>query len=169
MTNLSPETVHFRTIQPEDNPAVARLIRETLAEFGANRPGTVYYDDTTDHLYEMFLKPKSIYYVAEWLGKIIGGAGIFPSPGLADDTAELVKMYLFPEARGKGIGKHLISRCIEFAREEGYKKIYIETMPELKKAMSVYEKFGFRYIDGPLGNTGHFGCGIWMLKDLGAG
>jgi putative acetyltransferase len=104
--------------------------------------------------------------VAEWLGKIVGGAGIFPSPGLADDTVELVKMYLFPEARGKGIGKHLISRCIEFAREEGYSKIYIETMPELKKAMSVYEKMGFRYIDGPRGNTGHFGCEIWMIKEL---
>ncbi len=30
-------------------------------------------------------------------------------------------------------------------------------MPELRKAMSVYEKFGFKYLDGPLGNTGHFG------------
>jgi putative acetyltransferase len=39
-------------------------------------------------------------------------------------------------------------------------------MPELKQALKTYAKFGFRYIDKPLGNTGHFGCELWMLKDL---
>jgi putative acetyltransferase len=32
--------------------------------------------------------------------------------------------------------------------------------------MSVYERAGFRYLDAPLGDTGHFGCDVWMLKDL---
>jgi len=160
------ETVKFRTIQPDDNPALAKIVRDTLAEFGANHPGTVYYDDTTDHLYELFQKPASIYFVAESMDRIVGGAGIYPSAGLAPDTTELVKMYLIPEVRGKGIGRLLISRCLEFAKEEGFSKVYIETMPELAQALKLYEKVGFRYLDGPLGNTGHFGCGIWMIKDL---
>jgi putative acetyltransferase len=127
----------------------------------------VYYDATTDALYELFAAtPGSRYYVAELDGRLIGGAGIFPSPGLPPDTCELVKMYLAAEARGKGTGKLLIEHALQFARENGYKKVYIETMPELRKAMSVYEKFGFRYLDGPLGNTGHFGCDIWMLLEL---
>jgi putative acetyltransferase len=39
-------------------------------------------------------------------------------------------------------------------------------MPELKQALIVYEKFGFSYLDGPMGNSGHFGCERWMIKNL---
>jgi putative acetyltransferase len=156
----------IRTIQPGDNKELAHIVRNSLAEFGANRQGTVYYDPTTDHLYELFRAEKSIYYVAELNESIAGGAGIFPSPGLTNDTCELVKMYLLPAARGKGLGRLLIDKCLEFAKASQFRHVYIETMPELKKAMGVYEKFGFYYLDGPLGNTGHFGCDVWMLKDL---
>ena len=158
--------VIIRTIQPSDNQALAVIIRNALAEFGANKPGTVYYDATTDALYELFQKQGSIYFVASENNQLIGGAGIYPSPRLPPDTCELVKMYLAPAARGKGIGKMLIEKALQFARETGYRNVYIETMPELRKAMTVYEKFGFRYLDGPMGNTGHFGCEIWMLKSL---
>jgi putative acetyltransferase len=75
-------------------------------------------------------------------------------------------MYLSPAARGKGTGKMLIEKALEFAGNYGYRNVYIETMPELRKAMSVYEKFGFTYLDGPMGATGHFGCDIWMIKEL---
>jgi putative acetyltransferase len=154
-------------IQPSDNPALAHVIRATLKEFGANRPGTVYYDNATDHLYEVFsAEPRSVYYVARLNGEIVGGGGIFPSPGLPENVCELVKMYLLPQARGLGLGKKLIEQSIEFARSAGYKQIYLETMPELKQALSTYAKFGFRYLDKPLGNTGHFGCDLWMLKEL---
>ena len=158
--------VTIRTIQPADNQPLAVIIRNALAEFGANKPGTVFYDATTDALYELFRQQGSMYYVAEENGVLIGGAGIYPSPGLSAGTCELVKMYLSPAARGKGIGKTLIDKALAFAKDAGYHNVYIETMPELRKAMSVYEKFGFKYLDGPLGNTGHFGCDIWMLKEL---
>ena len=156
----------IRPIEPRDNAALAILVRDTLAEFGVNKPGTVYFDPTTDHLYELFQVEKSIYYVAEINGKIVGGAGIFPSAGLANDTCELVKMYLYPRVRGLGLGRQLINQSLDFAKANGYKHVYLETMPELKKAMSVYEKFGFYYLNGPMGNTGHFGCDVWMLKDI---
>jgi len=156
----------IRPIEPADNPALAKIVRSVLAEFGANRPGTVYFDDTTDHLFELFQKENSCYFVAIDNGKIAGGAGIYTSNGLDPDTCELVKMYLIPEARGTGLGKLLIEQCIDAAKKRGFKKIYLETMPELRKAMHVYEKFGFSYLKGPMGNTGHFGCDIWMLLNI---
>lgn len=159
-------SIQIRTIGQSDNAALAIIVRQTLAEFGANHPGTVYYDSSTDALYELFQTPGSTYFVATQAGKLLGGAGIFPSDGLPAGTCELVKMYLLPEARGLGLGKLLIERALEFARQAGYQKVYLETMPELSKAVSVYEKFGFRYLDGPMGNTGHFGCNIWMLREL---
>lgn len=164
---IRTEEINIRTIKERDNAALARLIRATLKEFGTNRPGTVYYDSSTDALFEQFQNtPSSIYYVAEYKNEIVGGGGIFPSNGLPQDTCELVKMYLYPQVRGIGLGKMFIQKCIDFAEEAGYKNIYLETMPELKQALKTYEKFGFEFINGPMGNTGHFGCELWMLKKL---
>jgi putative acetyltransferase len=158
--------ISIRTIQPGDNPALARIVRDTLAEFGANHPGTVYYDPTTDSLFELFQRSGSVYFVGEIANKIVGGAGIYPSDGLPSGMCELVKMYLVPEARGVGLGKTLIEKSLQFAKDNGYKNVYLESMPELKKALKVYEKFGFTYLNGPMGNTGHFGCELWMLKKI---
>ena len=90
----------------------------------------------------------------------------FPSPGFTSETCELVKMYLLPEARGIGLGSKLIETCLAFAREAGYRNVYLETMPELKMALKTYEKFGFQYLPHQMGNTGHYGCDLWMLKKL---
>ena len=158
--------VIIRDLQKEDNPALAKVVRDTLAEFGANHPNTVYYDPTTDTLFEVFQTPRSKYFLAELNNKVVGGGGIYPTDGLPPDTCELVKMYLLPEARGLGLGRTLIEKCIEAAAENGFKKIYLETMPELKQALSVYEKFGFEFLKGPMGNSGHTGCSLWMLKQL---
>ncbi len=158
--------ITIRPIQPADNPELAVVVRNTLAEFGANHPGTVYYDPTTDALSELFLKPKSAYYVALKDERIMGGGGIFPTDGLPEDTCELVKMYLLPEARGIGLGRTIIEKCIETARELGFRRIYLETMPELQQALKVYERFGFTYLTGPMGNSGHFGCELWMILEI---
>ncbi len=156
----------IRPISKEDNPVIATIIRSCLTEFGANKPGTVFYDKTTDHLFELFQENGAAYFIAEQENKIVGGGGIFPSPGLPAGTCELVKMYLLPEARGTGIGATLMNKCMSMAKELEFVSMYIETLPELKKAISVYEKFGFSYLDKPLGDTGHFGCSVWMLKSL---
>lgn len=160
------ESVTIRQIQPSDNEELARIVKGTLAEFGANKPGTVYFDPTTDHLFELFQKPRAIYYVALLNNQLVGGGGIYPTDGLPDDTCELVKMYLLSSARGMNLGRTLIEKCIAFAKEAGYKKVYLETMPELQQALKVYAKFGFEYLKGPMGNSGHTGCSLWMLKAL---
>jgi putative acetyltransferase len=157
----------IRPIQASDNPVIANIIRATLKEFGANHPGTVYFDPTTDNLFELFQQEKrSAYNIAELDGEIAGGAGIYPTDGLPPDTCELVKMYLLPQARGAGLGRRMIEKCLEQAREKGFKYVYLETMPELQQALKVYARFGFDYLKGPMGNSGHTGCTLWMLKSL---
>ena len=160
------EEIIIRTIDKTDDESLAKLIRSTLKEFGANHPGTVYYDESTDHLSDIFQTPRSIYYVALLNNEIVGGGGIYPTEGLPGDTCELVKMYIYPHVRGIGLGSLLIQKCIDYAKQIGFKNIYLETMPELKQALKTYEKFGFEYIDHALGNSGHFGCDLWMVKPL---
>lgn len=158
--------INIRNIRKEDNPLLSKIVKSTLAEFGANHPNTVYYDLTTDTLFEVFQTPRSAYFVAEVNGEVVGGGGIYPTDGLPEDTCELVKMYLLPQGRGLGLGRTLIEKCIVAAAENGFKNIYLETMPELKQALSAYEKFGFEYLKGPMGNSGHTGCSLWMKKVL---
>ena len=158
--------LRLRPIAPEDNATLASIIRATLLEFGAAHPGTVYFDPTTDALFELFQTKGSAYNVAELDGQLVGGGGIFPTEGLPPDTCELVKMYLLPEARGTGLGKLLIETALSAAANLGYRKVYLETMPELKNALKVYEKFGFRYLTEPMGNSGHTGCQLWMIKNI---
>lgn len=160
------KSVRIRDIQPTDNSVLAKVVRDTLAEFGANHPNTVYYDPTTDNLFALFQKTGAKYFVAELDDEVVGGGGIYPTDGLANDTCELVKMYLLPHARGLGLGKTLIEKCLQAAKENGFHKVYLETMPELKQALKVYQKFGFDYLPGPMGNSGHTGCSMWMLKEL---
>ena len=156
----------IRPIESRDNEALAKVIRTALAEFGANKPGTVYFDPTTDALFELFRTPGSYYYVATIDEKVVGGCGIFPTENLPDGTCELVKLYVAKEARGTGLGKQLMEKSMNWAKENGYTQVYLESMPELSKAVSIYEKVGFKSLNHPLGNSGHCGCDIWMIKAL---
>jgi putative acetyltransferase len=156
----------FRKIAEKDNKEIAGLIRKVFREFKIDRPGTVYFDPTTDDLFKLFSIPGAEYWIAEENGIIIGGCGVYPTPGLPEGCAELVKLYLSADQRGKGIGRTLMEKTFESAKRLGFKQLYLESMPELSKAISLYKKAGFKDIPSPLGNSGHFGCHIWMLKDL---
>ncbi len=156
----------IRKIIPDDNAAMADIIRNSLLEFGAAKPGTVYFDRSTDHLSEVFEQNRSAYFVIEVNNEIVAGAGIFPTNGLPTNTCELVKIYVAKKHRRNGYGQTLLQKCIDEAKQKGYEKIYLESMPELKTAISMYEKNGFKNISGSLGNSGHTGCDVFMLKEL---
>ncbi len=160
-------TIQIRPIEQKDNIDIAKVIRGALEEFGANKPGTVYFDPTTDALFELFNNtPGSYYYIATIDNNVVGGAGIFPTENLPEGTCELVKLYLHKDARGTGLGKQLLNTAMQWAKENGYTQVYLESMPELSKVVTIYENVGFKRIHQPLGNSGHCGCDIWMVKNL---
>jgi putative acetyltransferase len=158
--------ITYRRLEKGDNPVIAALIRTILEEFHIDRPGTAYTDPTTDDLFSLLTEPRSVYYVARKNGSIVGGCGIYPTEGLPGDCTELVKYYVLPEERGQGIGKKLMELCIESAIKFGYTRLYLETVPELGDAIRIYEKAGFEHISKAMGNSGHFSCFVWMLKEL---
>ena len=82
------------------------------------------------------------------------------------DVCELRKMYLRPEARGLGIGRAMLTRCLEMARQLGYKRMYLETRQTMREARRLYERNGFAPVGKPIGHTGHFGCDAWYVRDL---
>jgi putative acetyltransferase len=160
------EPLQVRKVARKDNARLAAIIRTVFEEHDAPQEGTVYSDPTTDDLYRLFQMDRSVLWVAALSGEVVGMCGIYPTPGLDDDCAELVKFYLLSQARGKGIGRALMTKSLESAREMRFRKIYLESLPQLSKAVSMYERAGFRMLDGPLGSSGHTACTIWMIKEL---
>lgn len=160
------DEVAIRPIQEKDNKQLAKLIRKVFREFKIDRPGTVYTDPSTDHLSEVFQAKASGYFLAEQNQTLLGGCGIYPTNGLPDGCAELVKFYVRTESRGLGIGKTLMDRSFQEAKKLGYTQLYLESFPELDQAVGMYTKAGFKMLSHSMGNTGHYACKIWMLKDL---
>jgi putative acetyltransferase len=154
----------IRKLKEEDNLPLAKMIRNVFEEHDAPKTGTVYSDPTTDNLFELFKKERSELWVAELDNEIVGCCGVYPTDGLESKCAELVKFYVYNNARGKGIGKALMEKSIESAKQLGYSELYLESLPQFAKAVSLYEMLGFKNLDHPMGSSGHTSCNIWMLK-----
>jgi len=156
----------IRKIKKNDNPKVAQLIRSVFDELNIPKVGTAYEDPYLDFMFEQYQKPQSVYFIVEYTGKIVGGAGIAPLENGDSSICELQKMYFLSETRGKGIGSQMMEICLRAAKDFQFAKCYLETMPFMEAAQKLYRKSGFEYIDAPMGNTGHSSCPIWMLRDM---
>jgi GNAT superfamily N-acetyltransferase len=89
--------------------------------------------------------PKNLW-IAERNGKILGSVFVIPKDG-SSETAKLRMLYVEPEARGLGIGTLLVKQVISFARERGYKRIWLWTQESLTSARRIYSAQGFDLID----------------------
>ena len=156
----------LRLIRPEDDPAVAEIIRAVMPEFGAKGPGFALNDPEVDWMSRAYSGPRSAYFVVESGGKVVGGGGVGPLAGAAGDVCELRKMYFLPEARGGGMGRALLAKCIEAARAMGYRTMYLETLTGMDAAQHLYGKFGFERLSAPMGATGHHGCNRFYALSL---
>lgn len=159
-------TLKIREIQPEDNQQVAEVVRTVLVEMGVPKVGTAYEDKALDDMFATYQHPRMNYFVVEEDGKVIGGAGIAPLIGLEEKICELQKMYFLPEARGKGLGAQMMDTCLKFGEAQRFEQCYIETLPYMESARKLYARSGFKSLEKPLGDTGHYNCTMWMIRDI---
>ena len=132
--------MQIRQVKESDNRFLSKIIKKVFEEYDAPKKGTVYSDPTTDSLYELFKMDKSILWVAEENKTLVGCCGIYPTKGLPEYCAELVKFYISKQARGKGIGKILMEKSLDSAKKLGYSELYIESLPHFSQAIRIYEK-----------------------------
>lgn len=156
---------NIRPIEKRDNEQIAHIIRDVMTEYGAVGTGYSIMDNEVDRMFEAYSE-KAKYFIIEKDGRILGGSGVAQLAGGEDDTCELKKMYFLKELRGLGFGEKLLQLCLDAAKELGYKKCYLETLSHMHAARKLYEKFGFVKLDKPMGNTGHFKCNSWYVKDV---
>ena len=86
-------TPTIREINIEDNPHVAKYVRDVLIEFGVPKVGTAYEDASLDCMYETYNHPKMVYLVLEEISKIIGSAGIANLFNHNENICELQKVH----------------------------------------------------------------------------
>lgn len=162
----------IREIQQKDNESIAKVIRDIFHELDAPKVGTAYADPILDTLYEVYQQPRSIYYIVENDWKVVGGCGVAPLEMLKPvqhdsiEVCELQKMYFAPEIRGTGYAEKIIEKCLEFAKTQDFQICYLETLSFMTTVQKLYKRIGFENIDGPMGNTGHNSCEVWMTKKL---
>jgi len=161
-----PKRVQIRLIEKHDNAVVADIIRLVMAEFQAVGCGYSSNDSEVDDMHGAYADGDSAFYVVVLNGVVLGCGGFGPLTGAEQETCELRKMYFKSELRGLGVGTKLLKLCLEAATNAGFQHCYLETMDNMEQARHLYGKHGFKYLDKPMGNTGHTSCGTWMVREL---
>lgn len=158
--------VQIRPIRKLDNPKIETVIRSVFLELEIPLVGTAFEDPETAQMYESYVGDRAEYFVVEYKGQILGGAGISPLKNFDSNVCELQKMYSLPKMRGQGIGQKLLETCLDKAKSFDFKQCYLETIPLLESAVKLYKRNGFEQIDNQLGGTGHHNCNLFMIKNL---
>ena len=146
----------LRKMYPEDWPEVARIYQEGIstgfATFETEVPDYQSWDKA--HISECRL-------VAEDKTKVLGWAVLSPvsSRCVYGGVAE-VSVYISEEARGKGVGKALMTKLIEESEKAGYWTLQSGIFPENQASIKLHEKVGFRFL-GRREKLGKTSEGIW--------
>ena len=109
------------------------------------RPDETGKDSDLDNIEKNYFSNNGFFGVAINIktNDIVGTFGLF---SINKDVCELRKMYLLKQLRGKGLGKFILNTAINIAKEHHYKKITLETISQLKEAISLYKQYGFKEI-----------------------
>jgi GNAT superfamily N-acetyltransferase len=101
-------------------------------------------------------------FVAVRDGEVVGTCGIHPTGG---GVYELIKLAVDPSARGGGIGRRLVERCLDFVRAAGGRRVALLSSSRLQSALRLYAALGFR--DEPMpAATGYETADVHMVLDL---
>lgn len=88
--------------------------------------------------------PRGRLLVASYDGAPIGCCALRP---LVGDTCEMKRLYVRPGFRGLKVGRLLVERMIAEARADGYRRMWLDTLPSMNEARVLYESLGFRRIE----------------------
>ncbi|MDQ2068957.1 GNAT family N-acetyltransferase [Natronospira bacteriovora] len=131
----------IRPWQADDCDAVVAVLGQVLNEYGLNFEPEEADRDVVE-VSQHYSDRGGEFWVIELDGRLVGTAAFFP---LHDrpEVAEIRKMYLLPEARGKGLGRWLLKLLEDRARERGFRYARLETAAVLKEAIALYESAGY--------------------------
>jgi ribosomal protein S18 acetylase RimI-like enzyme len=127
----------------EDVAAARRLFREYADSLGFDL-AFQGFDDEVRALPGEYAPPSGALLLARRTGEPIGCVGVRASEGR---ICELKRLYVRPQGRGGGVGRALTEAAIAAARELGYERMRLDTVPAMEDARALYRSLGFREIE----------------------
>ncbi len=132
-----PIGYELRETRPEDYTYIQSHVFNILEEYGLT-PEPNGVDDDLKHIAEVY--KGGLFKVVCYDAKIIATFGLYR---ISNETAEIRKMYLDQDHRGKGIGLFMMEYLESAAREIGVKRLQLETASTMIEAISLYQKLGY--------------------------
>lgn len=143
------------------------VIRELFKEYtnllvGRNAQFAQYlemqnYDKEEENPYKKYAPPENALLIAWHEGKPAGCIALKKMDG---GTAELKRLFVKEEYRQMGLARQLVEAILAAAKQAGYKKLRLDTLPELTEAIALYKKLGFKtikpYNDNPIDGSVFF-------------
>ena len=156
-------TVTLRTISDTNDPAL-----DAVRQFFRNYAGWLGVDLSFQGFAEemaalpgCYAPPQGRLWCAELAGRPVGCVGIRP---FSEGVCEMKRLYVEPDARGCGAGHALALAAIRAAKEMGYKRVLLDTLPAMRMAVKLYRELGFQeapaYYNTPIEGT------IFLSLDL---
>ena len=136
----------FRDALPGDAAAVQEVVGTVLREYGMELDIADKDGDLAGIPASYTAGGGAFRVLVDGAGRVVGCGGLFP---LGGRLAEIRKMYLLPEARGRGLGRALLRQLVETARSAGLHRLTLETKSVLREAIALYQSFGFTEIPHP--------------------
>jgi DNA-binding MarR family transcriptional regulator/GNAT superfamily N-acetyltransferase len=137
-----PRSVTLRAPQPGDlGLIVHRQMKVYGSEYGYDGGYEVLIARILADFQESHDPARDAAWIAEIDGRLMGS--VFLAREDEADTCRLRLLYVEPEARGAGVGRLLVERCIEHARGLGYRRMVLWTDGQLTAAQALYKRAGF--------------------------
>jgi ribosomal protein S18 acetylase RimI-like enzyme len=133
-------SIQITEFSTEHESQVRRLVLDTLGEFGFSFD--LALDSDLGRIHDVYCG-RGRFWVAVDGDVLVGTVGLRERDM---ETAELRRMYLAPSHRGHGIGLALLRHAVQFARQQRYRLIQLDTTPSMKQAIRLYEHYGFRKV-----------------------
>ena len=122
---------------------VRKLFEEYAASLGISLDFQGF-DDELARLPGKYAQPEGCLLLALWHGQV---AGCVALRKLGDGLCEMKRLYVRPPFQGLKIGRTLAETIIQQAREIGYTRMRLDTLPSMAAARTMYTSLGFRYIE----------------------
>ncbi len=133
-----------RGFDENDRHAVVALLREYWASLGVAGEFQNFDTEIAD-LPGIYVPPEGqMLFLRDPANNVpVGCVALRPVPGVPG-MCEMKRLYLRPEARGKGLGRHLAVAAMDEAWHLGYRRMFLDTLPTLVAAQELYRSLGFR-------------------------